>query len=88
MNTFVILFFNARGKNYDSCLFTVGENESFLYALSDALFIHQELTPVPREWEIELVRSGKVRFSYHGCELVTVRYDEKHDFHRVYVFND
>lgn len=46
-----------------------------LSELADTLYVEQELTPVSRKWEVELLRDRQTQFTYHYTEFVTVAWD-------------
>ena len=46
----------------------------FLSELEDTLYIEQELIPVSRNWESELLRNHQTQFTYHYTEFVTVKW--------------
>ena len=70
-----IKFFNEVGEVEETAMFSVGENESLLDALEEALYIAAELTPEDhRTWKQELSTYKFTTFTYHMTEFFYVDY--------------
>lgn len=70
-----IRFFNKAGELEETAMFSVGEDESLLDALEEALYIAAELTPEDhRNWKRELSTYQFTTFTYHMTEFFYVDY--------------
>ena len=70
-----IKFFNKAGEVEETAMFSVGENESLLDALEEALYIAAELTPENhKDWKRELSTYKFTTFTYQMTEFFYVRY--------------
>lgn len=75
MRDYYINFFDKTGKLEETAMFHVGEGESLLDALEEALYILQELTPEnSRTWKQELCTKQFTTFSYHRYEFFDITY--------------
>ena len=70
-----IKFFNKAGELEETAMFSVGENESLLDALEEALYIAAELTPEDHMvWKRELSTYKFTTFTYHMTEFFYIGY--------------
>ena len=70
-----IKFFNKTGEVEETAMFSVGEDESLLNALEEALYIAAELTPEDhRTWKQELSTYKFTTFTYHMTEFFCIGY--------------
>ena len=70
-----IKFFNKDGELEETAMFSVGEDESLLDALEEALYIAAELTPEDyRNWKRELSTYKFTTFTYHMTEFFYIDY--------------
>lgn len=75
MRDYYINFFDKTGKLEETAMFSVGEDESLLDALEEALYIAAELTPEDyRNWKRELSTYQFTAFTYHMTEFFYVDY--------------
>lgn len=75
MRDYYINFFNKTGEIEETAMFSVGENESLLDALEEALYIAAELTPENhRTWKQELSTYKFTTFTYHMTEFFYIGY--------------
>ena len=75
MKDYYINFFNKAGELEETAMFSVGENESLLDALEEALYIAAELTPENhKDWKRELSTYKFTTFTYHMTEFFYVDY--------------
>lgn len=70
-----VIFIDRNNKKYDFCEFALLEGEAMMDKLEEVLYIMQELTPLHRNWKIDLATCGSCLFTYHQTEVVTVEYD-------------
>lgn len=70
-----IRFFNKVGELEETAMFSVGEDESLLDALEEALYIVAELTPEDdRNWKRELSTYQFTTFTYYMTEFFYIDY--------------
>ena len=75
MRDYYINFFDKTGELEETAMFSVGEDESLLDALEEALYIAAELTPEDyRNWKQELSTYKFTTFTYHMTEFFYVNY--------------
>ena len=75
MRDYYINFFNTAGELEETAMFSVGENESLLDALEEALYIAAELTPENHSsWKQELSIYKFTTFTYHMTEFFYIGY--------------
>ena len=75
MRDYYINFFNKAGEVEETAMFSVGEDESLLDALEEALYIAAELTPEDHiAWKRELSIYKFTTFTYHMTEFFYVDY--------------
>ena len=75
MRDYYINFFDKTGKLEETAMFSVGEDESLLDALEEALYITAELTPEDhRTWKEELSIYKFTTFTYHMTEFFYIDY--------------
>ena len=75
MRDYYINFFDKTGELEETAMFSVGENESLLDALEEALYIEAELTPEDhRTWKQELSTYQFTTFTYHMTEFFYIDY--------------
>ena len=75
MRDYYINFFNKAGELEETAMFGVGEDESLLDALEEALYIAAELTPEDhRIWKQELSTYKFTTFTYHMTEFFYIDY--------------
>ena len=73
MKDYYINFFNKAGEVEETAMFSVGEDESLLDALEEALYIAAELTPESySSWKQELSTYKFTTFTYHMTEFFYV----------------
>ena len=75
MRDYYINFFDKTGELEETAMFSVGEDESLLDALEEALYIAAELTPEDhRTWKQELSTYKFTTFTYHMTEFFYIDY--------------
>ena len=75
MRDYYINFFNKAGELEETAMFGVGEDESLLDALEEALYIAAELTPENHSsWKQELSTYKFTTFTYHMTEFFYIDY--------------
>ena len=75
MRDYYINFFDKTGEVEETAMFSVGENESLLDALEEALYIAAELTPESHSsWKQELSTYKFTTFTYHMTEFFYIDY--------------
>ena len=75
MRDYYIRFFNNAGELEETAMFGVGEDESLLDALEEALYIAAELIPENHSsWKQELSTYKFTTFTYHMTEFFYIDY--------------